>query len=127
MAFFRIPLGLLVSCAAVVNLLAAQEPMEVPVMIQRVAPEYPQSLRAQRVIGRAELVCTVDETGQPTKISITGQSQPAFGEAAQKALARCLYRPGTKGGRPYPMKVGVTMDFSLTDEMLARLEAERSP
>jgi protein TonB len=81
-----------------------------------VEPAYPPEAFRNRVEGWAEVEFTVDESGAPREIAVTG-AEPAgvFDVAAADAVAGWRYRPRVVNGRPVPQRTSVTLRFSVAD------------
>jgi protein TonB len=55
----------------------------------------------------------VRSDGRPTDIVLKQSLHPDLDEAAMKALAQWEFKPGTREGKPVPVRVTVTMTFTL--------------
>lgn len=96
-----------------------------PKALRRSAPEYPAALKAQRVVGSANLSFLVDVNGDVKEVRVEHAAQEAFGRAAAAAVSQWKYQPATKAGQPVALRVGMSLEFSLTGAELARLEEVR--
>lgn len=77
------------------------------------APVYPAGFREQRLIGNAEIVCTIDEEGRATQLAVGYASLPEFGTAAMEALARSTFKPAIVAGRPAAVRVNIPFEFDM--------------
>lgn len=94
---------------------ACDEGVELPQPVSRVKPEYPSSARAS---GREAIVLVdgVVQTDGSVGDVIVVHSRPLeseFNAAAVKAFKKWRFTPGTMGGKPVPVVVGVQLTFDL--------------
>ncbi len=81
---------------------------------QRVVSEgYPDDLKRRRMGGIAEIMFIVDATGkvEPGSVEVVDATQPAFGEAAKKALLQTDFKPGKVGGSAVRTKVSLPIVY----------------
>jgi periplasmic protein TonB len=81
---------------------------------QRIVSEsYPEDLRRRRLGGIAEIAFVVDASGrvEPASVEIVDATQPAFGEAAKKALLMAGFKPGKMSGNPVRTKVSLPIVY----------------
>jgi periplasmic protein TonB len=81
---------------------------------QRIVSEsYPEDLRRRRLGGIAEIAFVVDASGrvEPSSVEIIDATQPAFGEAARKALLMAGFKPGKVSGTPVRTKVSLPIVY----------------
>lgn len=81
---------------------------------QRVVSDgYPADLKQRRMGGIAEIAFIVDATGkvEPASVEIVDATQPAFGEAAKKALLLAGFKPGKVGGNAVRTKVSLPIVY----------------
>ena len=71
--------------------LTAQEEAHRKVLV-RVAPEYPEMLRAAQIGGQVRLAATVGPNGNVTQTEVRG-GNPILAEKAQKAVMKWKYAP----------------------------------
>ena len=71
--------------------LTAQEEVHRKVLV-RVAPEYPEMLRAAQIGGQVRLAATVGPNGNVTQTEVRG-GNPILAEKAQKAVMKWKYAP----------------------------------
>ena len=83
---------------------------------QRVVSEgYPEDMKRRRMGGIAEISFVVDATGkvEPASVEIVDATQPAFGEAAKKALLETGFKPGKVGGNAVRTKVSLPIIYKV--------------
>ncbi len=81
---------------------------------QRIVSEsYPDDLRRRRMGGIAEVSFVVDATGkvEPSSVEVIDATQPAFGEAAKRALLITGFRPGKVSGSAVRTKVSLPIVY----------------
>jgi protein TonB len=94
----------------------SQQPTDVttaPVLINDVKPSYtPEAMRKNRQ-GRVGLVLTVKPDGSVGKVRVTQRLSRELDAAAVKAAKQWRFKPGTKNGKPVPVKTDAEMTFTL--------------
>lgn len=102
----------------------AQEPSRVyslgegvisPVMVREVKPQYTSEARKARIQGTVTLEVVVVEDGTVDKVKVTQSLDDKYGldEQAVKAVKQWRFKPGTKDGKPVPVRVSIEMTFTL--------------
>jgi periplasmic protein TonB len=86
-----------------------------PVLLAGPMPAYPDLLRQAGLEGRVLLEAVVDTTGrvEPGSIAVVAATNPAFVEAARRALAGSLFRPGRVGGQAVRVRIRLPTAFVL--------------
>jgi bla regulator protein blaR1 len=86
-----------------------------PVVIREVKPQYTPEARQAKIQGAVELDVVVLATGEvgETKVSKSLDTQYGLDEAAVAAMKQWRFKPGTKDGKPVPVRVQVEMTFTL--------------
>jgi protein TonB len=83
-----------------------------PVLLNQVAPSYPQIAKHAHVQGTVTFLADVGEDGHVRSVSLV--SGPAvLVEAAQNAVLKWQYRPAMSGGSPVEAKIAVSVEFRL--------------
>lgn len=91
----------------------AADGIEMPVPTRQVRPQYRGDAMARRIEGTVVLDCVVTDAGLPTRIRVTAPLDKDLDAAAIEALEGWRFRPGTKDGRPVPVRVNVEFTFTL--------------
>lgn len=81
---------------------------------QRIVSEgYPEDLKRRRMGGIAEIAFVVDATGkvEPASVEVIDATQPAFGEAAKRALLQAGFKPGKVSGNAVRTKVSLPIVY----------------
>lgn len=81
---------------------------------QRIVSEgYPEDLKRRRLGGIAEVAFIVDAAGkvEPSSVEVVDATQPAFGEAAKKALLQAGFNPGKVSGSAVRTKVSLPIVY----------------
>ncbi|HYW50743.1 MAG TPA: energy transducer TonB [Gemmatimonadaceae bacterium] len=78
-----------------------------------VAEGYPEDLKRRRLGGIAEVAFVVDASGkvEPGSVEVVDATQPAFGEAAKKALLMAGFKPGKVSGNAVRTKVSLPIVY----------------
>jgi protein TonB len=79
-------------------------------------PEYPDDLRSVGAPGRVRLEYVVGSDGrvEPATIRVVEATQPAFAQAAVKAIRDALFHPGVKDGRYVRAQVKQVIAFNIS-------------
>lgn len=98
---------------------------QAPVVIRRVAPDFPPELKRELMRGVVVLECVVDTDGKAQQIQVIEASHAAFGQAALESLQLWDFTPGTFNGRPVPIRIRVPFEFQLSPEQIIESVAGR--
>ncbi len=82
-----------------------------PKLIEKIDPEYPAELRAEKLDGVVILLTLVDESGRVAKIEVKESAHAAFTEAARAAVSRWRFEPGRVDGKVAPVELTLTIRF----------------
>jgi TonB family protein len=81
--------------------------------IYRVAPAYPQGLKAgEKPAGRAEIEFIIDREGRARLPRIVSATQEEFGWAAATAVAQWVFAAPRRAGEPVDVKVRIPITFA---------------
>ncbi len=85
-----------------------------PVVVEKVAPTYPEDARKEGVTGDVVVDIVVDSTGEVGPADVVEEPDPRLGSAAVDAVRQWRFEPATDGGGE-PVKVCylVTIRFRL--------------
>jgi len=84
-----------------------------PVMVKEVRPQYnPEAMRA-KIEGSVTLECVVQIDGAVGEVHVTKSLDPGLDEEAIKAVKQWRFEPGTKDGKPVPVRITLEMTFTL--------------
>jgi protein TonB len=86
-----------------------------PVAIEQARVEYTQDAWDKGIEGIVTLDCDVMADGSVGAVLVTGSLDKTYGldEQAVKAVTRWKFRPGTRDGKVVPVRVDVTVKFTL--------------
>src|SRR5712671_1523215 len=86
-----------------------------PTVVRQVKPEYTPEAQAARIEGRVVMGAVVLATGAVDAVTIERSLDTMYGldQQAIKAMKQWEFKPGTKDGKPVPVRVSVEMTFTL--------------
>ena len=88
---------------------------QAPVLVKEVHPQYTSEARKARIQGSVTMDVVVVEDGTVGDVKVTRSLDEEYGldEQAVKAVKQWTFRPGTKDGKPVPVRVSIEMTFTL--------------
>jgi len=95
----------------------AQQTMELsgPVPVQKVDPQYPQTLKNERVAGEVVLYAVIRRDGSVDSIQLVRGIDQQLDANAIRALRQWKFRPGAKQGAPVELEAIVHIPFRLPE------------
>jgi periplasmic protein TonB len=84
---------------------------ERPRPLSRPTPNYPASLRRQRLEGDVVLEFVVNQQGRVQDIQVLSATHEAFAAPALDAIRGMRFSPGTLDGRAVPVRLRVSVPF----------------
>lgn len=87
--------------------------VKAPKRTRSVEPEYTQQARSAGIQGTVVFDLVVDERGKPRDITIVSPLGFGLDEAAQKAIERWEFEPGTKNGSPVKIAATAEVNYRL--------------
>jgi len=106
--------GLALGCAGSTPAPASPGGDAIPKLVHRVEPEYPASLRQQRVTGSVVIAGTVPKEGGALRDPhVVRSDDPRLDPYALDAVSRWVWTAGTKDGQPVDVKFQTTVSFSI--------------
>ena len=84
-----------------------------PVLVTRVAPEYPDEARKGGIRGRVLFQAVISESGAVESLELMKSDHPLLTKAALDAIRQWRYRPATKDGKPVRVFLTVTTTFNV--------------
>ena len=84
-----------------------------PVIIERVAPAYPESLRRIRMSGVVHLLCVIDKQGHIRDAKVVNSSFGGFDQSALDAVQKWRFVAGSLHGKPVDTYFDLTITFSV--------------
>lgn len=88
-------------------------PVEAPVVITRVEPQYPEDYRRARVSGLVILEAAVSEAGAIENVGILKSLAPGMDMAALDAVRQWTFKPAVRDGKPVASLFNLTINFKL--------------
>ena len=89
-------------------------------LIFRIAPDYPQTMKARGIMGYVEIAMVVDTIGRVCKTEVIRADHPDFAEAALKATREWIFEPALIEGRPVAVKVTAPFRFIIPSLLAQR-------
>ncbi len=84
-----------------------------PVLIEKVAPKYPEDAREEKVSGEVIIDAYVGADGRVLDAKATNNPDPRLAKAALEAFKQWKFKPATVKGKPVKAKMTVTINFAL--------------
>jgi TonB family protein len=86
-----------------------------PVPVRSVKPSYTAAAMDARIEGKVLLSVVVLEDGNVGEVTVTESLDKEYGLDTQavEAAKQWLFKPGTKDGKPVPVRVTLEMTFTL--------------
>ena len=86
-----------------------------PTVVKQVKPDYTPEAQAARIEGRVLLGAVVLADGIVDAITVERSLDATYGldQQAIKAMKQWVFKPGTKDGKPVPVRISVEMTFTL--------------
>ena len=83
-------------------------------LVARIEPDYPESMRRARVEGVVILEAVITASGDVDDVRVLKSAGPVLDRAASDAVRRWRYRPATLNGRAVSVYLTVTVKFGLS-------------
>lgn len=96
-----------------------------PVATRRVSPVHPPELAKELANGEAVVECVIGQDGSVREIHTLSASHPAFGPAAEEALGKWEFKPGSINGEPADIRIRVPFEFKLSPDQVLGVIAGR--
>jgi protein TonB len=111
----------LAAVGLIVNVAGAQEAyrpgngVTLPKVKKQVKPEYTQEAKDAHIEGTVLVDCVVLESGKVDRVQISRSLDPTYGldKQAVKAAEQWEFEPGTKDGKPVPVRITIELTFTL--------------
>jgi len=89
--------------------------VSLPKVTKKVDPKYTQEARDAHIEGKVVVDCVVLENGKVSNVTIVRSLDPTYGldEQAVKATEQWEFEPGTKDGKPVPVRISIELTFTL--------------
>ena len=117
----RLLAALALALSAAVTPLAPQEiftpkdGVTLPVPVRSIKPGYTAAAMDARIEGKVVLSVVVLDDGKVGEVTVTESLDKEYGLDTQavEAARQWLFKPGTKDGKPVPVRVSLEMTFTL--------------
>jgi periplasmic protein TonB len=97
-------------------LTALPEGSELPVLVTRVDPQYPELARRMKAEGEVALRVVIEASGSIGRIEVVTSAPFGMTAAAADAVRRWTYRPARVNGQPAPVWKVIRVRFTLRPE-----------
>jgi len=87
--------------------------VQLPVIVHRVEPNYPNPLLMAHIEGAAEISALIEADGHVSSIGIASATHPLFGKSAAEAVSQWIYHPARHGGLPVRVRILIHVTFRL--------------
>ncbi|HEX2832319.1 MAG TPA: TonB family protein [Thermoanaerobaculia bacterium] len=87
--------------------------VKAPQIVTRVQPDYTESARKARIAGVVIVEAIIDENGNVDQVKVVKGLPAGLAEAAENAVRKWKFRPGTLNGRPVATIFNLTVNFKL--------------
>lgn len=87
--------------------------VKAPVLLQKVAPDYPEFMRNRRVPATVIVRCIIDKNGRVRDPQVIVGAMPPFNNAVMDAVQKWRYTPGSRNGVAVETYLNVTVTFSV--------------
>ena len=84
-----------------------------PVILERAAPVYPESLRRIRMSGVVHLLCVIDKQGHIRDARVVSSSFAGFEQSALDAVQKWRFVAGSLHGKPVDTYFDLTITFTV--------------
>jgi protein TonB len=84
-----------------------------PQLIYKVEPEFSEEARKAKFQGTVVLSVQVDASGKPSHLIVVSSPGLGLDEKAINAVARWLFRPAYRDGKPFPTTARIEVSFHL--------------
>jgi TonB family protein len=108
--------GLVLQSAVVAASARQERPVTdatMPTVVREVKPNYPESVKKERIQGIVTLNAVVKKDGTVGNVEVKKPLHPELDAEAVKAMKQWQFKPGTKEGKPVDVAVDVEMSFTL--------------
>ena len=86
-----------------------------PELVEFVDAEYPKEALAQGIQGTVVLKLTIDREGRVTAAELMTPAGHGFDEAARAAALKFRYKPATRDGKPFAVKIPYAYRFTIKE------------
>ncbi|HEX6766696.1 MAG TPA: TonB family protein, partial [Polyangiaceae bacterium] len=94
---------------------AGEQPkIEMPELLEFVHASYPPEAEAQGLEANVVLKLTIDKEGHVTQAEVLEPAGHGFDEAAREAALKFRFKPATRDGQPFAVKIPYRYSFTLT-------------
>ncbi|HEY3497630.1 MAG TPA: TonB-dependent receptor [Polyangiaceae bacterium] len=86
-----------------------------PELVEFVNAEYPKEALAEGIQGTVVLKLTIDREGRVTAAEVMTPAGHGFDEAARAAALQFRYKPATRDGKPFAVKIPYAYKFTIKE------------
>lgn len=89
---------------------------EMPKVVKRTRPVYPEGLRRSGMTGEVHVSIIVSLEGRVRSAEVVRSSHPGFDEAALDAITQWTFKPGMRNGVPVNTRIQTSIVFRISGE-----------
>jgi periplasmic protein TonB len=87
--------------------------VKAPVVLNRAEPQYTEVARKARITGVVVVEAVIDKTGHVDEVKVLKGLPMGLSEAAEEAVKKWKFKPGTLNGEPVDVIFSLTVNFTL--------------
>lgn len=84
-----------------------------PVLVKEVKPQYTAAAMEAKIQGTVPLECVVGVAGTVGDVRVVRSLDADLDQEAIKAVKQWRFKPGTKDGKPVPVRITLDLTFTL--------------
>ena len=94
---------------------APAEELKDPELVEFVEAEYPKEALEQGIQGTVVLKLTITKEGRVKEAEVMTPAGHGFDEAAREAALKFVYKPATRDGKPFAVKIPYAYRFTIQE------------
>ncbi|CAA6678479.1 MULTISPECIES: energy transducer TonB [unclassified Lentimonas] len=103
--------------AAIKDAFSLQQVDEMPIQTYQSKLAYPKKLLEKGIEGEASIELIISKNGDVIATTVIKTTHPEFGKAAQDAIKKWKFKPGTKNGKAVQVRTQIRIPFSIAPKI----------